>query len=285
MKYAFLNICKYLLLVLAMTSCNHLFYYPDTYFYADPANLKVKYNNLVWTNSEGLKLQVLEMLPEGEEKATVLHLHGNAQNRSSHFQFSYWLTKFGYRVIVPDYRGYGGSEGKPSRDGLLEDGKFFLKQSCGLTQKPVFLFGQSLGGAVAIPALVQSKDARVCGLIIESSFPSYRRIARQKLDSFWLTWPFQYLLSFLVGDSESPIDYASKVSIPSLFIYGTADAVVPYEFGKELYDAVGSSEKELWTIPNAGHTPAFAELQSPYQQKLADWLVKQTSKCKSHPSH
>src|SRR5512141_433051 len=47
MKYVCLNICKLLFLVFTMTSCNHLFYYPDSFFYAEPADYKVTYNNLV----------------------------------------------------------------------------------------------------------------------------------------------------------------------------------------------------------------------------------------------
>lgn len=279
MKYVSLNICKLFFLVFTMASCNHLFYYPDSYFYAEPADLGVKYKNLIWKTSEGVHLQVLEMLPQGKEIGTVLHLHGNAQNRSSHFHFSYWLTEFGYRVFVPDYRGYGGSDGKPTREGLLEDGKFLIEKTSKVGRKPVFIFGQSLGGAIAIPALAQMKSPSVCALIIESTFSSYRRIARQKLGSFWLSWPLQYPLSFLIGDSESPIDYVGNVRIPTLFIHGTEDNVVPYEFGKALFDKSGSINKEMWTVPNAGHTPAFAYIESPYKQKLTEWLAKQALRC------
>lgn len=262
-----------------LTSCNHLFYHPDNYPYADPAHGNVKYNNLLWENSEKMKLQVLDLLPAESEIGSIVHLHGNAQNRSSHFLYSYWLTDYGYRVYVPDYRGYGGSEGKASRVGLVDDSRFFIKEACESTKKPVFVFGQSLGGALAIPAL-EHESSCVCALIVESSFSSYRRIARQKLASFWLSWFFQYPLSFLVSDNESPIDYVQNVKIPTLFIHGTEDKIVPIAFGKELYERSGSSEKEFWTVEGAHHTPAFGDDQSPYRTKLVEWLKKQSSRCK-----
>jgi fermentation-respiration switch protein FrsA (DUF1100 family) len=263
------------LALMALNSCNHLFYYPDTLFYSDPKDLGVEYENLIWKNPEGLELQVLHMFSKKPVLGSVLHLHGNAQNRSSHFHFSYWLTQEGYDVYVPDYRGYGGSKGKPSRVGLVEDAKFFIREVCRKSARPVFIFGQSLGGALAIPALVQvifeSGSSCVSGMVIESSFASYRRMAREKLGSFWLSWVFQYPLSFLVSDNESPIDVVKDLKIPILFIHGTADPVVPYQHSKDLFEASGSVSKEFWTVEKGRHTPAFVG-ENTYKERLLRWL-------------
>ena len=273
----FPRLCRWLSLGLAAASCNHLFYYPDAYYYDDPARENVLYENLVWTNPENLKLQVLEMFPSSayeHERGTIVHLHGNAQNRSSHYHFSYWLTNHGYRVFVPDYRGYGGSEGKPSREGLVSDAQFFIRTVCERVQGPVYVFGQSLGGAVAVPALAKMNSSCIRGLIIESSFSSYRAIARDKLASFWLSWLFQYPLSFLVSDDASPVDYAGAVSVPTLMIHGEADPVVPIDFGKKLYNAFVVPDKDFWTVPHGGHTSGFVSEAGPFKERLVEWLER-----------
>ncbi len=281
MKFVYRNIFKLSLLSLILSSCNHLFYYPDTKFYYDPEKDHLEYRSQVWLSPDKLKLKVLELLPQKEQLGTVLHLHGNAQNRSAHFPFASWLTASGYRVFEPDYRGYGGSEGEPTQEGLLSDAKYFMERICKYSKKPVFIFAQSLGGAVGIPALAQSENSCVCALIVDSSFSSYRSLARDKLNGFWLSWPFQYPLSFLVSDNLSPIYFVNKIRIPTLFVHGTADEVVPYKFGKELYEESASLDKELWTLPDAGHTAAFGDRNSIYRGRLLEWLAKQTLRCPS----
>lgn len=279
MKFAFPNIFK-VVVFFFLASCNHYFYYPDAKFYYDPESLGLSYNTYEWTHKDSLALKVLEILPQSEEKATILHFHGNAQNRSAHFVFSHWFAKYGYRIIVPDYRGYGGSDGEPSREGLYEDAKLFLEKTCSQGDKPVFIFAQSLGGAVVTPALAESPKDCVCGLIIESSFPSYRDIARDKLGSFWFTWAFQYPLSYLISDSRSPKDYAERISIPALFIHGTEDPIVPYKFGKAYFDLIASKDKEFWTVEGGIHTPAFADEKSPYIEKVVEWMQQRAFLCK-----
>lgn len=269
LKSVFLAISNILL-----SSCNHVFYQPNNYFYSDPEKLHVEYENLEWKNSEGLNLQVLLMLSKNKPKGSILHLHGNAQNRSSHYYYSYWLTEYGYQVYVPDYRGYGSSEGKPTRKGLLDDVKFFIDEVCKQAHKPVFLFAQSLGGSVAIPALVAKTPNCIQGVIIESPFASYRRIAREKLSEHWISWLFQYPFSYLVSDEESPIDYIGELKIPTLFIHGTADSIVPYQHSVDLYQHSGAKEKELWTIQDGRHIAVFALKDSPYKTKLVDWISK-----------
>ncbi len=281
MNSVYHSTCKFLSLgILLLTfSCNHLFYYPDNHVYFSPERVKVAHKDLLWKSNKGISYQVLELEASTPETATLIHLHGNAENRSSHFLYSSWLTQHGYRVLVPDYQGYGGSEGTPTRRGLVEDVQFFIDKTCASTKNPVFLFGQSLGGAIAIPALAQLSSNCICGLIIESSFSSYRRLARQKLGSLWLTWILQYPLSYLISDNESPAEYVSKIDVPTLVIHGDDDPVVPYMFGKEIFDNLATKDKELWVVPKGSHTPAFQAPDSIYKRKLVEWLAQKKKQC------
>ena len=257
-------------------SCNHVFYQATDKVYSNPKMVGIKYKSLELKTRDNEFLQAWELYKEDiKEKGTILHFHGNAENRTSHYLFVSWLVNYGYRVIVFDYRGYYDSSGTPSRKGLLEDGKTLVNFVCNTQKKPVFIIAQSLGGAVVVPALTKLKKHCVCSLVLESSFSSYRKIAREKLASFFLTWPFQYPLSYLVTDTFSPIDYIDKLKIPILLIHGKKDKIVSYEHSKRLYDEVKSKEKVFWTLEKGHHTSAFISSKSPYRKKLVKYFELQ----------
>jgi alpha-beta hydrolase superfamily lysophospholipase len=210
----------------------------------------------------------------------IVHLHGNAENRSTHMYFVAWMTEADFDVVVFDYRGYGDSDGFASRASTVEDAGAIIKwvrENPRFKGLPLIAVGQSLGGAVAIPAI--SWYARqdppqnpVDGLILDSTFSSYRRVARQKLDSVWLTWPLQWPLSFLVSDELSPESHAADVSIPVLSFHSERDRVVPAEFGRELFQALASKEKRFVEIPVPGHTVAFAVESDEYRTMAVDFV-------------
>jgi abhydrolase domain-containing protein 13 len=56
-------------------------------------------------------------------------------------------------VLIIDYRGYGNSQGTPSETGLKYDAKAtleFLMNRKDINQEKIYVFGRSLGGAVAV---------------------------------------------------------------------------------------------------------------------------------------
>jgi len=98
---------------------------------------------------------------------------------------------------------------------------------------------------------------RIKALIIDSAFSSFRRIAREKLANFWLTWPLQWPLSMTVNDHYSAIDVIADISpIPLLIIHSEHDRVVPVWHAKALY-AAARSPKTLWLLPDGGHIQAL----------------------------
>jgi len=93
----------------------------------------------------------------------------------------------------------------------------------------------------------------------ESAFSSYRRIAREKLDSFWLTWPFQYPLSWTVSDSYRAEQWIGQVTpVPVLILHGMNDPVVPTHHGRRLFEAA-REPKQFWLTATPGHIMSFAD--------------------------
>jgi uncharacterized protein len=233
-----------------------------------------------------LKAWFIHQNPEKSQLKTargmVLQFHGNGENISTHFFSAAWLTWAGYDVLSFDYRGYGGSDSiPPDRIGVLRDGVAALNYAykrASAKNIPLIVLAQSLGGAVAIPSIALAQSVRVDALILDSTFASYRSIAQDKLSSFWLTWPLQWPLSFLVSDDWSPIDFADELSMPLLQLHAVHDPVVPYSQGRQLFEKINSREKEFWDLRGSTHIAAFAYPESPYRERLVQWLSQKNQK-------
>lgn len=249
-----------------------MFYHPDAKDYYIPEKFLTLKEKWHIPTQDKISLDAVKFSPETETKGSILFFHGNAQNLTAHFSFVAWLISYGYQIYIFDYRGYGKSSGKPERKGMVDDSMAAITSFCQKeSKKPSFIFAQSLGGAIAIPALALMENHCIKAVVVESTFSSYRCVARKKMADFFLTWPFQYPLSYLVTDDYSPRDYINKFNLPFLFIHGESDRVVPYSEGLDLYQVYQGEEKKFWSVPG-GHTSAFVDHKAVKRQELVKFL-------------
>lgn len=248
-----------LFLLVNLAGCSHLIFQPSKGHYPVPDNLNIERQDHYFPSSDKLTLHgwFIPAVSESKNNPTIIFLHGNAQNISSHLRSVWWLPHEGYNVFMFDYRGYGYSQGEATTDGLHQDVHAAMKYV--FTQLPinkdkVLIYGQSLGGALAITATPQSEYfSQVRGVIIEGTFSSYRRVAREALGSWWLTWAFQWPLSFTITDKHRPIDQISSISPkPLLIIHGAEDKVIHPQHSHDLLKAA-KQPKQFWLVENAGH--------------------------------
>lgn len=249
--------CLLLVLCAGIGGCTHLFFFPMKHEVRTPADIGLDYEDVYFAGSDGLSLHGWYLPAAGAPVATVLFLHGNAENISTHIGGVYWLPERGFNVFIFDYRGYGRSEGRPDIAGALNDVESALEFLVRRDQSealPIIVYGQSLGGALAITALVHSAcRTHVKGLIVDSAFADYRLIAREKLAGNWLTWPLQWPLSLTIDDDYSPLDRVGEVSpIPLLIMHGEQDRVVPAHHARLLYERA-RQPKSLWIYPDGTH--------------------------------
>lgn len=262
-----------LILSILTQACNSLFYHPDSVIYSTPDQVGQNYESFTLPVDDQVSLHAWHVSAKKPRMGTVLHFHGNAQNMTSHFLYVYWLAEYGFDIITFDYRGYGTSTGKPTREGIYRDSLAILQEAVKRSEH-LFILGQSLGGAVAIPAIAKLKPANLRGLILDSSFSSYQSIVEEKLSASLITYPIKKLLKHLVGDEYSPRDFAEQISVPTLIIHGKNDPVVPYIESKRLSEFIPHAE--FWTWEGEGHTQAFASENS-YRQQLVNWMLRQVS--------
>jgi hypothetical protein len=217
-------------------------------------------------------------LTDEPAKGTIYFLHGNAQNVSAHILNAAWLPEQGYNVFTIDYRGYGQSTGAPDIEGALHDvetGLRWLAQRRADSEHPLYILGQSLGGALGIALasewVQRDEQPELNGIILDGTFSGFRYIAREKLDLFWLTWPFQYPLSWTIPDDYEGTDRIAGVSpVPVMIIHSVRDGIIPFEHGVRLYEAAEQPKEFLQTdTPHAATfvIPAYREAVLEFMEK------------------
>ncbi|WP_293363026.1 alpha/beta fold hydrolase, partial [Microcoleus sp. CAWBG52] len=201
--------------------------------------------------SKGGAIQV-PPLDKGGLGGVVLYLHGNGSNVGANVEHANRFHRLGVSVFLIDYRGYGKSQGDfPSESRVYEDVQqawdYLVKQR-GINPNQIYIYGHSLGGAIAIDLAVRHPEA--AGLIVEGSFTSVRAMVDFQKPLFKV-FPIDFLLAQRF-DSLSKVD---RLQMPVLFIHGTADSVVPAEMSKKMFDAA-PEPKQLYMVPNGGHNNA-----------------------------
>ncbi|MBK9131571.1 MAG: alpha/beta hydrolase [Gammaproteobacteria bacterium] len=270
-----LSLLFVVLLCLAQYGCTGVFFIPKERLVRTPTDIGLEYREVKFDSNDGIPLYGWFLPARGKALGSILFLHGNAENISTHIGSVYWLPAKGYNVFLFDYRGYGSSGGSPDVDGVILDAEAAISRLVAMPESdtgPVIVYGQSIGAAIAVYAVAHSTHRdRIDALIAESAFTGYRDIAREKLASFWLTWLFQYPLSWTVTDHYAPIDAVAKVApIPLLLVYSEEDTVVSIRNGDQLYSAA-REPKQFWRMPQGSHIGIFTQPDN--AQRLLEYLM------------
>ena len=179
----------------------------------------------------------------------ILFFHGNGEVVSDYDEISLFYHQKGLNLVVADYRGYGVSSGIPTLTDLARDAHVIFKMvreelSIKNLRKDLWVMGRSLGSISALE-LAYHYQEKIKGLIIESGFPSVVRIMTH-LGIPNTGWDLEKM------DQEC-LERIKKITLPALIIHGEQDWLVPLENGKEIYQHLGTREKELLVIPSATH--------------------------------
>ncbi|MEP1214140.1 MAG: alpha/beta hydrolase [Marinobacter sp.] len=251
------------LALLLQTGCSSVFFYPDQVTYVTPDRLNLEYDDVYLDTPDGETLHGWWLPAKSDPKGTVYYLHGNAQNMSSHIMNIAWLPERRYNVFIIDYRGYGRSTGAPDIEGTLHDaeaGLRWLIDQSDVQDRPLFLLGQSLGGALgtalASEWVKRDEQPPLDGVILDGTFSGFRAIAREKLGDFWLTWPFQIPLSWTITDEYEAYERIGDISpVAVMVIHSERDGIIPFHHGEQLFEAAEEPKRFLRT--DTGHGATF----------------------------
>jgi uncharacterized protein len=178
----------------------------------------------------------------------LLYLHGNGINIGANIAHANRFYQTGFSVLLIDYRGYGRSDGIfPSEKCVYQDATAawnYLVQQQKIPPSQIFLYGHSLGGAIAIDLAVRHPDT--AGLIVESSFTSIRDMVSYR-KGFGI-----FPIDLILTQRFESIKKLPQLKMPVLFLHGTADSTVPSFMSQKLYDAA-PEPKRLVLVPGAEH--------------------------------
>lgn len=165
-------------------------------------------------------------------------------------------------LLVLDYPGYGGSNGRTSEAGIYEAGDLAYQT---LLAHPdvdpgrIYVYGRSLGSAVATHV---AATHTVAGLILESPFTSAKGMAARH---------YRIFPTFLVRLGLDNIGRMPRIHCPTLVFHGTADMVAPINMGHDVAATAGGPV-EFVMIEGAGHNDTYEMGGKAYRDKLAGFV-------------
>lgn len=230
-----------IIFVFLLAGCEKYFFYPQKILYYMPETCKYDPENILVETDKGKLLHGWYFKTKVKNpKGTILFLHGNSNNISTESVAMMWLVDKGYNVLTFDYRGYGISQGKPDIKGVLQDGLEYTEavfKDNKVDKRNMVLYGQSLGGAVAAHIARYSPYAdKFKVLVLESTFTSWRNIAKEVAASNFFTYIWQYPVSWSIPKEYSTIDNIKYSKIKNtIIIHSEADNLVKFDNGDAIY--------------------------------------------------
>ncbi|MCP6760559.1 MAG: alpha/beta hydrolase [Fischerella sp. CENA71] len=199
----------------------------------------------------------------------LLYLHGNGINIGANITNASRFYQLGFSVLLIDYRGYGNSRGRfPNERRVCEDAAIawnYLVHQRKIAPSQIFIYGHSLGGAIAIDLAIKQQDA--AGLIVESSFTSIRQVVAYR--NIFRIFPVGLILT----QRFESIQKVPQLKMPILFIHGISDITIPAFMSEELY-AAAPEPKRLLLVADGGHNNVAEVATAEYLQAVL-WLAKQ----------
>lgn len=193
------------------------------------------------TASDGGKVIVWHV-PTRPGRPVILYFHGNGDSLAGLVGRFKAMTADGTGLVALSYRGYAGSSGAPSEDGLLRDAAAaYAFATARYEPQRIVAWGFSLGTGVAVA--IASEQA-VGKLVLEAPYTS---IADVVAPLYWFA-----PVRLLMRDPFHSDRRIARVTVPLLIMHGTEDRTVPFVLGERLF-ALAHEPKRFVRIPGGGH--------------------------------
>ena len=237
-----------------------LMFYPGPVPVSTPADVGLAFDDLRLATKDGESIHAWRVRAADPRGAVVL-CHGNAGNIEGRLDPARAFVAMGFDVLLFDYRGYGGSSGTPSEEGLYLDAEAAHDAlvAAGFAPNRIVAYGESLGGAVAIE-LARRRPVGV--LVVEDTFTSMADMASNVYP--WL--PVRWLLR----DRFASIEKVSALTVPFLVIHSPADDLVPFTQGESLFNAAHGTKQLLKTT--GGHNGGGFVLKAEWHEQVRAFL-------------
>jgi uncharacterized protein len=238
-------------------------YFPVKNVAAAPDAIGLRFEDLRLKTQDGVALSAW-LVPAASNAAaarTILYLHGNGGNNGHRLDALAAFHDLGVNVLIPDYRGYGNSGGKPSENGTYLDALAawqFLTQDRDIPPERIVILGRSLGGAVASWLALEVNPG---GLVLESTFTSAPDMVSRV---------FPLLPRWLCRFKYDSLARVPKLKCPVLIAHSPNDEMIPYEHGRRLFAAARAPK--TFVELTGDHNSGESEIEPPYRAALVKFL-------------
>jgi dipeptidyl aminopeptidase/acylaminoacyl peptidase len=244
--------------------------------------------------SDGAALRGWFVHPSVYNGNAVVLLHGITDNREGVAGYGRLLLEHGYAVLLPDARRHGESGGDLATYGVKESDDIHRWVSWIYAHDPpqcVYGFGESYGAALMLQSL--AVENRFCAVAVESPFSTAREMSYERVSgplhlgpwfgrtlghpAIWSAVLYAHVRYGINLLQPSPLEAIAHSTVPVLLIHGDSDRnIAPLH--SQLLAAAASGHAELWLVPNAGHTMAWAAAHDEFESRLLGWFASH-----SHP--
>jgi fermentation-respiration switch protein FrsA (DUF1100 family) len=244
-----------------------LVYMPSKQHMSDPQQLGMPFDDVWLVAADGVRTHAWYVPAALPTARTVLFFHGNAGNISHRLDTLELYHRLGVNVLMPDYRGYGRSDGSPSETGIDLDALAawqYLREQRGVAASAILIHGRSLGGGVALALAdrLGGPHSAPGAVFVESSFTS---VADVGADAYpWV--PVRWLTRIHYPNRQR----IARLRAPLLIAHAAADEVIPFHHAERLHAAAPSGTRLLRM--RGGHNDAFLVSGPAYIEALSAFI-------------
>lgn len=242
-----------------------------------PADLGLKYEDVSFTTTDGLRLRGWFIPNRAEKAKTIILLHGYPADKGDILPALSFLSR-NYHLLLFDFRYLGESEGRISTAGAkeIEDLLAAIRFLKSRGKEEVGVWGFSLGGAVAL--MTAKKAAEIKAIVAESSYAQLDLMARE----LYRIPVLKYALAYITGlwskiilginlKDISPAESVKGLNFPILVVHSKNDRVIPFNHAVLLQESLKDNlMAEFWFEENLAH----GELGGEYQKRIEEFFDK-----------
>jgi fermentation-respiration switch protein FrsA (DUF1100 family) len=233
--------------------------FPREYAPQPPSKPPYLRAELLFREVDGGRVEAIFVPTDGPTPAPlVVYFHGNAEIQDFKPLIVEQYGRLGFNVLLPEYRGYSRSGGRPSQQAIQSDAAYFVDQ---IARRPsvapgrLVIHGRSLGGAAAADL---SRVRRPQAMILESTFTSIPA----------MLWEMG-IPGVMVKNGFHTDEAVKAAEFPMLIFHGDMDDVVPVSHGRQLRDL---NPRVAYVEYQCAHNDLPGAARDDYWQRIAAFV-------------
>lgn len=225
----------------------HFIYFPDGIRPEPDRAILPHIEPVTLETADGLSLLAWHQAPRRQGAPTLVYFHGNARHMGVRAEKLAPYLEAGFGGLLTSWRGFSGNPGRPSEQGLYDDGRAALRflERAGVPPARTILYGESLGTGVAVQLATEMRPAAV---VLEAPYTSIPDVAAWRV-------PIAPVKPLIIDRFDSLAKIAS-VRAPLLVVHGEHDTTIPVRFGRTLFEAANDPKQGVF-IEGAGHLDLY----------------------------